>query len=390
MLAHRARRARAAIALPVCRAADVQHAPTRVAALAAELVVELDAERRRGRRCRAGASSVSTRTALSRQRPRPARERVLGVQLGSVVLAERRRDAALRVPAVRRQRPAPSRAGARRPPRRRRARRRAPRLRRRRREVVVGSRFRRHSAVFSSESITCERVYQSRFGHDHALPRGARRRPPGARRRAPGAAVGARARPVSRRWSLPGGYLVAGETLEQSIRRHLATKVDVRELSHLEQLETLQRARPQPAEWELATAYLGLVPSDVDPAVPADTAWHPVDDLPAIAFDHGAIVLAGRERLRAKLSYTNVGFALAPDDVHDLRAARPLPRRARPRRLGDEPPARAPPPPPARADRRATARPARPAAAPRRSSASAHAALEITDQFAVLRPPGIG
>ena len=31
-----------------------------------------------------------------------------------------------------------------------------------------------------------------------------------------------------------------------------------------------------------------------------------------MAFDHGEIVLAGRERLRAKLSYTNLGFALAP------------------------------------------------------------------------------
>ena len=39
-------------------------------------------------------------------------------------------------------------------------------------------------------------------------------------------------------WSLPGGYLDPGETLEQSIRRHLAVKVDVRELSHLEQLGT--------------------------------------------------------------------------------------------------------------------------------------------------------
>ena len=33
---------------------------------------------------------------------------------------------------------------------------------------------------------------------------------------------------------------------------------------------------------------------------------------PRMAFDHGEIVLAGRERLRAKLSYTNLGFALAP------------------------------------------------------------------------------
>src|SRR6266511_3677063 len=33
---------------------------------------------------------------------------------------------------------------------------------------------------------------------------------------------------------------------------------------------------------------------------------------PRMAFDHGDIVLAGRERLRGKLSYTNAGFALAP------------------------------------------------------------------------------
>ena len=30
----------------------------------------------------------------------------------------------------------------------------------------------------------------------------------------------------------------------------------------------------------LATAYLGLVPADVDPSLPGDTAWHPVDELP--------------------------------------------------------------------------------------------------------------
>ena len=40
--------------------------------------------------------------------------------------------------------------------------------------------------------------------------------------------------------------------------------------------------------------------------------WHPVVSLPATAFDHGEIVEGGLQRLRAKLSYTNVGFALAP------------------------------------------------------------------------------
>ena len=113
-------------------------------------------------------------------------------------------------------------------------------------------------------------------------------------------------------WSLPGGYLDPGETLEDSIRRHLAVKVDVRELAHLEQLEVLSDPGRNPLEWELATAYLGLVPADLDPVVPEDTAWHPVSRLPELAFDHRAITLAGRDRLRAKLSYTNVGFALAP------------------------------------------------------------------------------
>src|SRR5438445_3734301 len=85
--------------------------------------------------------------------------------------------------------------------------------------------------------------------------------------------------PFAGAWALPGGYLEPGETLEQSIRRHLAVKVDVRELAHLEQLETLSDPARHPGEWQLATGFLGLIPSDADPELPADTAWHPVDAL---------------------------------------------------------------------------------------------------------------
>ncbi|MBA3381445.1 MAG: NUDIX hydrolase [Actinobacteria bacterium] len=119
--------------------------------------------------------------------------------------------------------------------------------------------------------------------------------------------------PFQGAWSVPGGSLGPDETLEASILRHLAAKVDVREVAHLEQLGTWSNPSRHPEHWELATAYLGLVPLGIDPRVPADTSWHPVVALPATAFDHGAIVLAGRERLRGKLSYSNVGFALAPE-----------------------------------------------------------------------------
>src|SRR5213076_200598 len=82
--------------------------------------------------------------------------------------------------------------------------------------------------------------------------------------------------PFAGAWALPGGYLDAHETLEQSIRRHLAAKVDVRDVAHLEQLETLSDPHRSPTMREVATTFLGLVPRDADPAVPADTSWHDV------------------------------------------------------------------------------------------------------------------
>lgn len=188
-------------------------------------------------------------------------------------------------------------------------------------------------------------------------------------------------------WSLPGGALGQDETLEQSILRHLATKVDVREVAHLEQLGSWSDPSRHPRHWELATAYLGLVPLGIDPQVPADTRWHPVDSLPPTAFDHGAIVLAGRERLRGKLSYSNVGFALASEtftlaelrdvyeaalgyDVSTTNLKRVLLRRGAIEPLGQR-----------RAHGPAGGRPAEVFRFRTRR-------LEVTDPFAVLRPPG--
>ncbi|MGW5643233.1 NUDIX domain-containing protein [Saccharopolyspora sp. NPDC003752] len=127
--------------------------------------------------------------------------------------------------------------------------------------------------------------------------------------------------PDVHRWSLPGGRLASTEDVETSIRRQLAEKVDVHKLSHVEQLSVFSNPDRVPGRRVVATAFLGLVPSDIDPEVPADTAWHPVDALPPTAFDHELIVLAAQDRLRAKLSYTNIGFALAPAEftVSELR-----------------------------------------------------------------------
>ena len=187
-------------------------------------------------------------------------------------------------------------------------------------------------------------------------------------------------------WALPGGPLLPDETLGASVARQLASKVEVRQLAHLEQLETRSDPGRDPRGRTVATAYLGLIPAHLDPTLPGDTAWQPVDDLPTTAFDHGSIVGSALGRLRAKLSYTNVGFALAPPaftiaelrvlyvaalgyDVTATNLQRVLLRRGVLEPTGE------------------LTHPGRAGGRPAMLYRFASPALEVTDPFAVLRPP---
>src|ERR1700738_2968369 len=90
-----------------------------------------------------------------------------------------------------------------------------------------------------------------------------------------------------------GAALGPGESLEAALGR----AVDVAALAHVEQLETLVLE-----DGSIATAYLGLLSSEAE----VDGEWRALTDV-TLPF-----VGAAQVRLRAKLSYTNVGFALAP------------------------------------------------------------------------------
>ncbi|HVU77699.1 MAG TPA: hypothetical protein VHC67_08975 [Gaiellaceae bacterium] len=156
-----------------------------------------------------------------------------------------------------------------------------------------------------------------------------------------------------------------GESLEAALGR----AVDVSALTHVEQLETRLLA-----DGTLATAYLGLVRVGTD--LPGE--WR--------AAGPGWPVGAAFGRLRGKLSYTNLGFALAPEvftiselrevyvaalghDVSATNLQRVLERRGAIARVEG---------------RRAPGRSGgRPAALFRFASQQ----LEVTDEFAALRPP---
>jgi len=196
------------------------------------------------------------------------------------------------------------------------------------------------------------------------------------------------AAPFEGRWALPGGPLGADERLGTSLGRHLATKVDLTDIAYLEQLETRSDPRRDPRGRTLATAYLALVATDIEPRIPADTAWYPVQDLPPTAFDHGSIAESGRDRLRAKLSYTNIGFALAPEtftiaqlrDIYAASAGHPVSATNLQRVLTR------------RGVIEATAAAARPASVGGRPATLyrfAARTLVVTNPFAAFRPPSL-
>ena len=161
--------------------------------------------------------------------------------------------------------------------------------------------------------------------------------------------------PFSGAWSLPGGYLEPGHALER-VDPHASSRARSTWPSCPGSSSSRRSATPT------ATRTSGSSPPPISassrsastPRCPPDTAWHPVDRLPErIAFDHEPIVLAGRERLRAKLSYTNIGFALAPERFSISELIGDLHRRARLPGRPDQPAPRARAPRPARGHRRA-------------------------------------
>ena len=116
----------------------------------------------------------------------------------------------------------------------------------------------------------------------------------------------------SGRWSLPGGDVAGDETLSVVARRLVADTMDVRDIAHLEQLSVFSDPGRVPGVRTIASTYMGLVRSDSPVTLPEGAAWFAVDALPPVAFDHAEIIDTARHRLAAKLSYTNIAFALAP------------------------------------------------------------------------------
>jgi 8-oxo-dGTP diphosphatase len=122
--------------------------------------------------------------------------------------------------------------------------------------------------------------------------------------------------PFAGRWSLPGGFIKQGESLEAAVHRIMDEKAGVRS-SYLEQLYTFGRPDRDPRSRVITVAFFALIPWTRLPG-PLSTKiagveWTPIEYLPELAFDHNVIVHYAIERLRAKTGYSNIVIGLLPD-----------------------------------------------------------------------------
>ena len=118
--------------------------------------------------------------------------------------------------------------------------------------------------------------------------------------------------PQRGRWALPGGFMNDDELPEQTAQRKLTEKTGVGAV-YLEQLHTYGDPSRDPRGWIVSISYLALIDAAVLHEGATTARWFPVDDLPEVAFDHGAIIAEGTERLRGKLWYSNIAVGLLPE-----------------------------------------------------------------------------
>ena len=101
---------------------------------------------------------------------------------------------------------------------------------------------------------------------------------------------------------------------EAAAHRELTEETGLAAAEFLEQLYTFGTLGRDPRTRVISVAYYALLPElNLTPVAGTDAAaaqWWPIDALPGLAFDHEVILAKALERLRAKLGYTSVTYAL--------------------------------------------------------------------------------
>jgi 8-oxo-dGTP diphosphatase len=117
---------------------------------------------------------------------------------------------------------------------------------------------------------------------------------------------------ASGRWAFPGCRVRVGESLDAAVGRALGQHPAQ---LYVEQLRTFGDPARDPHGRVVSIAYLALAPGgDGSIGGPSGGEWFPLRRMPPLAYDHAAMACCAVERLRSKLSYTNIVFGLLSEE----------------------------------------------------------------------------
>src|SRR5260370_42677481 len=122
---------------------------------------------------------------------------------------------------------------------------------------------------------------------------------------------------VRGRWAFAGGLVRMGEMRDEAARRELFASTGIRE-AYLEQLFTFGDPSRDPRAHVVSVAYMALIP-DVRAVSAscekyANGKWYEVTRLPQLAYDHSLMAAYAVKRLKSRLEYTNISYALLPNE----------------------------------------------------------------------------
>lgn len=114
-------------------------------------------------------------------------------------------------------------------------------------------------------------------------------------------------------WALPGRLVASNENLRESAENKFYETTKIKDI-YMEQLYTFGNIERDPFGRVVSTAYIALLaPNKSVKEKENKLEWRNIEKLPKLAYDHKKIVQYGINRLKSKLSYSNIIYSLLTD-----------------------------------------------------------------------------
>ena len=120
--------------------------------------------------------------------------------------------------------------------------------------------------------------------------------------------------PAKGSWSLMGGFVQDGESVDDAAKRVLAELTGLENV-YMEQVGTFGEVDRDPGERVISVAYYALIninEYDRELVQKHNAYWMNINELPPLIFDHPQMVEKAQEMMRTQASTEPIGFNLLP------------------------------------------------------------------------------